>query len=115
MRGGLMIDIEEELKKTLIKYIQKELEQLQFYYSDITDLGFLHILCGYKEMLELAVTTDDMLLLYKKMYQDSLNYLFEANQSTSMEADFVCEECKNTESYKKDNNFYSYILLKDIY
>lgn len=87
-----MIDIEEELKKIQIKYIQKELEQLRFYYSDIIDLEFLHIICGYEEMLELAGSTDDMLLLYKKMYQNSLNYLFEANKSTSMEAYFVFED-----------------------
>ena len=66
----MMIDIEEELKKAQIKYIQKELEQLRQYYSGITDLEFLHILCGYEEMLEIAVTTDERLLLYKKMYQN---------------------------------------------
>lgn len=70
-----MIYIEEELKKAQIKYMQKELKQLQYFYNDITDLGFLHILCGYEEMLELAVSTDDRLLLYKKWYQDTLNYL----------------------------------------
>lgn len=50
-----MIDIEEELKSAQIKHIQKELEQLRFYYSDITDLEFLHIICGYEELLEIAV------------------------------------------------------------
>ncbi|MFA9466859.1 MAG: hypothetical protein ACERKN_21600 [Velocimicrobium sp.] len=66
-----MADIDEEMKKAQIKYIQKELEQLRQYYSNITDLEFLHILCGYEEMLDLAVSTDDRLLLYKKMYQDT--------------------------------------------
>ncbi|WP_073280646.1 hypothetical protein [Anaerocolumna jejuensis] len=51
-----MVDIDEELKKAQIKYIQKELEQLRFYYSEITNLGFLHILCGYEELLEITVT-----------------------------------------------------------
>ena len=55
---------QEELKKARIKYIKKELKQLQYFYSDITDLGFLHILCGYEELLDLAVSTDDRLLLY---------------------------------------------------
>lgn len=65
------------MKKAQIQiHIQKELEQLRYYYSDITDLGYLHILCGYEEMLELAKLTDER-LLYKKMYQDSLNYFFD--------------------------------------
>ena len=39
-----MIDNEEKLKKAQIKYIQKELEQLRYYYSDITDIiGFYAI------------------------------------------------------------------------
>lgn len=70
------IDIEEELKEAQIKHIQKELEQLRLYYDDLTDLKFLQIRCSYEEILELATTSEEMLLLYKKMYQDSLNYLF---------------------------------------
>lgn len=98
-----MIDIEEELKEVQIKHIQKELKQLRFYYSEITDLGFLHILCGYEEMLELAELTDERLLLYKKMYQDCLNYLFDEIQSAPVEADLVDEDNENIEYGKEDN------------
>jgi len=99
----LMVDIDEELKKVQIKYIQKEQEQLRQYYSDITDLEFLHILCGYEEMLDLAVSTDDKLLLYKKMYQDSLNYLFKESHNASIEADCVCEDNENIISSKLED------------
>lgn len=54
-----MIDIEEELIAVQIKHIQKELEQLWFYYNEVTDLGFLHFLCGYKKMLELLAELTD--------------------------------------------------------
>lgn len=90
-----MIDIDEELKRAQINHIKKELEQLRHYYSDITDIEFLHILCSYEEMLELADTTDDMLLLYKKMYQDSLNYLFKESISASLDAEYIDEDCEN--------------------
>jgi len=76
-----MIDIEEEMKKAQIKHIQKELEQLRLYYDDFADLEYLHIICSYEEMLELAMTTHERLLLYKKMHEDSLNYLFEEAKS----------------------------------
>ena len=89
-----MIDIEEEMEKAQIKYIQKELEQLQYHYSDFNNLEFLHILCGYEEMLELASSIDEMLLLYKKMYQDSLNYLFDESQSVPLGADLIDEDDK---------------------
>lgn len=98
-----MIDIEEELKGVQIKHIQKELEQLRFCYSNITDLDFLHILCGYEELLEIAVTTNERLLLYKKMYQECLNYLFDEIQSVSVEADLIDEDNGNIE-YGKENN-----------
>ncbi len=90
-----MIDIEEELKRVQIKYIQKELKQLRLYYNDLTDLKFLQILCSYEEMLELATTTDERLLLYKKMYQDSLDYLFKEVQYSQTDAE-------NTD-YSKEN------------
>jgi len=48
-------------------------------------------------MLDLAVSTDDKLFLYKKMYQDSLNYLFEEIQYASIEVDCVDEDSKNIE------------------
>lgn len=67
----MVINIEEELKKSQINHIQKELKQLRLYYDDLVDLKFLQILCSYEEMLELANTMDERLLLYKKMYQDS--------------------------------------------
>lgn len=98
-----MIDIEEELKEAQIKHMQKELEQLRFYYNDITDLEFLHILCSYEEMLELAELTDERLLLYKKMYQDCLNYLFDEIQSVPVEADLEDEDNGNIEYDKEDN------------
>ncbi|MFA9464177.1 MAG: hypothetical protein ACERKN_07760 [Velocimicrobium sp.] len=101
-----MIDIEEELKMAQIKYVQKELEQLRHYYSDITDIEFLHIFCSYEEMLELAVSTDDRLLLYKKMYQDSLNYLFKESEYTSLEADYLCKDSNNIEYGRKTIVFY---------
>ena len=91
----MMIEIKEELKKAQIKYIQKELEQLCHYYSDKTDLEFLHIRCGFEEMLELAELTDVRLLLYKKMYQECLNYLFDEIQSVPVEADLVDEDNEN--------------------
>lgn len=98
-----MIEIEEELKKAQIKYIQRELEQLRFYYSHITDIEFIHILCGYEELLEIVITTDERLLLYKKMYQDSLNYLFEEIQYESIEANYIDEDSENIECAKEDD------------
>jgi hypothetical protein len=98
----LKVDIEEELKGAQIKHIQKELEQLRFYYSDITDLEFLHILCCYEELLEIAVTADERLLLYKKMYQDCLNYLFHEIQSVPVEADLLDEDNENIVCNKGD-------------
>lgn len=107
-----MIDIEEELKSAQIKHIQKELEQLRFYYSDITDLEFLHILCGYEELLEIAVT-DERLLLYKKMNQDCLNYLFDEIQSVPIEANLIDENNENIECTKKDDRlFFNLLQLK---
>jgi hypothetical protein len=99
----MMINIEEELKKAQIKYIQRELEQLRFYYSHIIDIEFLHILCGYEEMLEFAVSTDERLLLYKKMYQDSLNYLFDEIQIAPVEVNLVDKNNENIEYGKEDN------------
>lgn len=92
-----MIDIEEELKRAQIKHIQKELEQLRLYYNELTDLKFLQILCSYEEMLELATTTDERLLLYKKMYQDSLNYLFQEVQYNQTDAESIDDTKENAE------------------
>lgn len=84
-------------KKGQINHIQKELEQLRLYYDNLIDLKFLQILCSYEEMLELATTTDEMLLLYKKMYQDSLNYIFEEIQNTQPNADNTDYSNENVE------------------
>jgi hypothetical protein len=115
----LMIDIEEELKAAQIKHIQKELEQLRLNYSDITDLEFLHILIGYEEMLELAGPTDERLLLYKMMYQNSINYLFDETQSASVEADLVDKDIENIEVVGMHISFHSKFLqlyiAEDIY
>ena len=54
-------------------------------------------------MLDLAVSTDDKLLLYKKMYQDSLNYLFKESHNASIEADCVCEDNENIISSKLED------------
>ncbi|MFA9466852.1 MAG: hypothetical protein ACERKN_21565 [Velocimicrobium sp.] len=99
----LIIDIEEELKKAQIKYIQKELELLRLYYNNITDLEFLHILCSYEELIELAIKSDERLLLYKKMYQKCLNYLFEESQNVSLEKDFVGKDFEIIECCKEDD------------
>lgn len=93
----LVIDIEEELKKVQIKHMQKELEQLRLYDDDLTDLKFLQILCSYEEMLELAVTTDERLLLYKKMYQDSLEFLFKEVQYNQADAENIDDSKENSE------------------
>jgi len=93
----LVIDIEEELKKVQVKHIQKGLEQLRLYYDEHTDLKFLQILCSYEEMLELATTTDERLLLYKKMYQDSLDYLFQEVQSSQSDDGDIDDSKENGE------------------
>lgn len=98
-----MIDIEEELKKAQINYIQKELEQLRLYYDDLVDLKFLQILCSYEEMIELANTTDERLLLYKKMYQESVNYLFEEVQSVDLDVNSTSEDNENTDGSKEND------------
>lgn len=98
-----MIDIEKELMQVQIKHIQKELEQLRLYYDDLADLEFLQIICSYEEMLELATTMDERLLLYKKMYQDSLEYIFNEIQNTEPAEDFEGIDNENTDG-SKDND-----------
>lgn len=99
----LVIDIEKELMQVQIKHIQKELEQLRLYYDDIADLKFLQIICSYEEMIELATTMDERLLLYKKMYQDSLAYIFNEIQNTESAEDFDGIDNENSDG-SKDND-----------
>lgn len=98
-----MIDIDKELMQAQIKHIQRGLEQLRLYYDDIADLKFLQIICSYEEMLELATTVDERLLLYKKMYQDSLEYIFNEIQNTEPTEDFEGIDNENTDG-SKDND-----------
>lgn len=102
-----MIDIEKELMQAQIKHIQKELEQLRLYYDDLADLEFLQIICSYEEMLELASTMDERLLLYKKMYQNSLEYIFSEIQNTELTEDFEGIDTENTDG-SEDNDKLSF-------
>ena len=97
-----MVDIEKELMQAQIKHIQKELEQLRLYYDDLADLKFLQIICSYEEMLELATTMDEKLLLYKKMYQDSIEYIFNEIQNTEPTGDFEGIDNENSDG-SRDN------------
>jgi hypothetical protein len=56
-------------------------------------------------LLEITITTGGRLLLYKKMYQDCLNYLFHEIQSAPVEADLVDENNENIEYNKEYNRF----------
>jgi len=102
-----VIDIEKELMQAQIKHIQKELEQLRLYYDDLADLEFLQIICSYEEMLELASTMDERLLLYKKMYQNSLEYIFSEIQNTELTEDFEGIDTENTDG-SEDNDKLSF-------
>lgn len=80
----MIIDIEEELKKVQIKYIQKEIENLRNYYRNLIDVNFLQIVCSHEEFIRIATTTDEKLIFFKKMYSAILNYIFEETQNTSL-------------------------------
>lgn len=59
-------------------------------------------------MLELATTTDKRLLLYKKMYQDSLNYLFK-------EVQYSQNDDENTDYSKKNGELPSTVIVQTIH
>jgi hypothetical protein len=54
-------------------------------------------------MIELAITTDERLLLYKKLYQDSLNYLFEEIKNSESGVDSLSEDNENTDAIKEND------------
>ena len=101
MTGGeKLIDIECELKRVQINYIQSELKKLKNFLSTYEDdIEFDHLRWGYEEMLERADSLDDQLTLYKQYYLAALKYLHDVTQDSRPP-----EEIEYVEEEKTDPN-----------
>lgn len=84
----LLIDLESELRRVQIEYLEKTINLLIHDYSDYNTMKIKE---AYEELLDVAEVDFDRLHLYKQYYAALLQYLFDVGVGVNSEPELSDE------------------------